>query len=73
MLEVPGNRLPNIGSSNGRRFPARNDQPKAGERIHKKQQILEKGSCTDVALDQRPRICPKQKIEYMSKTPASAG
>ncbi|KAK8690853.1 hypothetical protein V6N13_074379 [Hibiscus sabdariffa] len=26
----------------------------AGERIHKKQQILEKGSCVDVALDQRP-------------------
>ncbi|KAK8690784.1 hypothetical protein V6N13_074310 [Hibiscus sabdariffa] len=41
------------------RFPAMNDQPKAGERIHKKQQILEKGSCTDAALDQRPRIRPK--------------
>ncbi|KAK9028459.1 hypothetical protein V6N11_025619 [Hibiscus sabdariffa] len=38
------------------RFPARNDQTKAGERIHQKQQILEKGSCADAALDQRPRI-----------------
>ncbi|KAK8636485.1 hypothetical protein V6N13_124231 [Hibiscus sabdariffa] len=40
---------------------------KAGERVHKKQQILKKGSCTDAAMDQKTQNPPRQKIEYLPR------